>query len=362
MIALVAILGFLLLLPPYFKTLQVAAGLQDNAFTSDSNCKDYFKGLPSTSPISALTFTSIVRNGFYECVKDIIAMYSANNKILDNYSLKDVFDTESRFISKELNGIKTLIDNTYSMKIVHPAFQWAQSVNELFLNVKFSHKIDAPATLNVEPSNVSLSDTGYLYLDANDKKSKRFLLNVEFFGAIDNSSSTHQLASVGRMTFTIKKAIPGVWKRLLKSDKAVKYMYVWWDKQEQYNNEIDAFTKISTENAKTKDATNTTIEGEKNKNNTTSSAGVIKAESKKISKHTILDNSDDGDDVEMEQEEVTVIKNRYDTELDEIKADLLRSKKELESKHREERKILEETFTLKRKETENKMNAELKEL
>ena len=36
------------------------------------------------------------------------------------------------------------------------AFQWAQGGNEVFINVKFSHKIDAPATLNVEPTKVSL--------------------------------------------------------------------------------------------------------------------------------------------------------------------------------------------------------------
>ena len=38
------------------------------------------------------------------------------------------------------------------------AFQWCQSGDTLFLNVKFSHKLDAPATLNVETTKVEITE------------------------------------------------------------------------------------------------------------------------------------------------------------------------------------------------------------
>ncbi len=62
---------------------------------------------------------------------------------------RNEFDLESRIISKEISALKTVLDKTLPVNRVFPAFQWAQSPEDVFISVKFAHKLDAPATLNV---------------------------------------------------------------------------------------------------------------------------------------------------------------------------------------------------------------------
>jgi len=120
-----------------------------------------------------------------------------------------------------------------------PAFQWAQGGNEIFINVKFSHKIDAPATLNVEPTKVNLT-SHELELQASDGR-KNFNLHLRFFEEIDPDSSSWSLGSVGRMVFTIRKKQeePSRWKRLLQTDKRLSQMHYWYEMAEEYEDELE---------------------------------------------------------------------------------------------------------------------------
>ena len=57
------------------------------------------------------------------------------------------FDLESRLIQKEISGIRAAMESAMPVNIIAPAFQWAQSANEIFIGVKFAHKLDTPATV-----------------------------------------------------------------------------------------------------------------------------------------------------------------------------------------------------------------------
>lgn len=150
-----------------------------------------------------------------------------------------MFDMESRLIQKELTNLKQILESALPQSSITPAFQWAQSANEIFLNVKFSHKIDAPATLNVEATNVSLSASGLL-LQASDGR-KLFKLQLTFLNDVIPEESSWSMGSVGRMIFTIRKKqdIPVKWKRLLKSDKKQSQMHFWYEMSENYKAELD---------------------------------------------------------------------------------------------------------------------------
>ena len=65
------------------------------------------------------------------------------------------------------------------------------------MNVKFSHKIDAPATLNVEATSVNLTTDG-LFLQATDGR-KLFKLNITFLHEVIPEESVWSMvnASVG---------------------------------------------------------------------------------------------------------------------------------------------------------------------
>jgi hypothetical protein len=110
--------------------------------------------------------------GLWKCAKDLARI--ANDARVD---LRSVFDLESRIISKEIGLLKSAIESGRPMNTINPAFQWAQSPTDVFLNVKFAHKLDAPATLNVEAQNVTLAAQS-LALRASDGR-KLFVLELD---------------------------------------------------------------------------------------------------------------------------------------------------------------------------------------
>ena len=69
--------------------------------------------------------------------------------------------------------------------MISPAFQWAQSLNQTFLEVKYSTRFDSPACLDVFDSEWRVEDEGHtLYLAAmcrNDKKLLRYELRLHLY-------------------------------------------------------------------------------------------------------------------------------------------------------------------------------------
>jgi hypothetical protein len=137
-------------------------------------------------PSDDTDFATAIRQGIWKCAKDI-ALKSKGTE------LHHVFDTESRLIQKELADLKLILDSNLPQSSITPAFQWAQSVNEVFLSVKFSHKLDAPATLNVEATNVNLTEKALL-LEASDGR-KLFKLSFSFYGPIIPEESIWSMVS-----------------------------------------------------------------------------------------------------------------------------------------------------------------------
>jgi hypothetical protein len=113
-----------------------------------------------------------MKRGFWKCAKELSNL--ANSARID---VRSVFDMESRTIAKEIKEIKSAIESTLPVSVIAPAFQWAQSTTEIFINVKFAHKLDAPATLNVEAETVNITEDG-LILKATDGR-KIFNLNLD---------------------------------------------------------------------------------------------------------------------------------------------------------------------------------------
>ena len=59
--------------------------------------------------------------------------------------------------------------------IADPAFQWAQSLNRTFINVKYSKKLDSPGYLDVRNENVEFTDNKMiLSADADKVNMKKY--------------------------------------------------------------------------------------------------------------------------------------------------------------------------------------------
>ena len=160
-------------------------------------------------------------------------------------ALRTIVEVEERNIQNEIKTLKKAIESSLPQPSVIPAFQWAQGSNDIFLNIKFSHKIDAPATLDVQPMRVNLT-SDELKLEATDGR-KNFNLHIGFLHKVDPSNSTWSLASVGRMVFHIRKEQekPSKWKRLLKSDKRLGQMHYWYEMGEKYAKELEDIEDLS---------------------------------------------------------------------------------------------------------------------
>lgn len=129
---------------------------------------------------------------------------------------------------------------------IAPAFEWAQSPDALLLQVKFSHKLDTPATLGCEADRegLGLSVSGRHVSFRADCKAARKAFHLTFTALreLDGENSTWSMTSVGRATLTLRKATAAMWPRLLSSTaKARSQVHTWWQMQEKLKGEIEAW-------------------------------------------------------------------------------------------------------------------------
>jgi hypothetical protein len=62
-------------------------------------------------------------------------------------ALSDPLQRVSARVRARLNELSDQLSRASVSAGIAPAVEWAQSAQEVFLSVKFSHKLDAPATL-----------------------------------------------------------------------------------------------------------------------------------------------------------------------------------------------------------------------
>ena len=137
--------------------------------------------------------------------------------------------------------MKAHLESNLPISDISPAYQWAQSPDEIFLSIKFAHKLDTPGALNVEAKNVTLLPH-LLELHAADGR-KSFRLSVPFLKEIIPDESTWSMASVGRMSFTLKKREgASAWGRLLASRQRVPNQHFWLAMHEKYATLLDKIT------------------------------------------------------------------------------------------------------------------------
>ena len=166
-------------------------------------------------------------------------------------------------------------------KNIFPASQWAQSLDNIYIEIKFAHRHDSPGCLEVEDKKIdlkedSLSFTGTCSLGDDHI---RIEYNVNFAKKINVALSTNELGAVGRYRFTLKKAERGFWEKLLKDGEEMhSNMRIWYEMKEKYQDELMGYEKDEDEeNDKDKD----NKEKENDKDDDTKPEDNKKAEPKK---------------------------------------------------------------------------------
>lgn len=99
------------------------------------------------------------------------------------------------------DGVSTAPRTLWAMRIgsISPAFEWAQSGDWVYINAKMSHKLDAPATLNVVSEGVQMTARSLKF--AASKDHKRFSLDLALHADINPDVSQGDVGPAGDFLF-----------------------------------------------------------------------------------------------------------------------------------------------------------------
>uniref|UniRef100_A0A7S4D729 CS domain-containing protein n=1 Tax=Heterosigma akashiwo TaxID=2829 RepID=A0A7S4D729_HETAK len=181
--------------------------------------------------------TQAMRRGWWSCAHRIVECLAE----LD-LSFENDFNLESRSVNVHLNKLKSLVMSAKKTQDISPAFQWAQSPDEIYLNVKFAHKLDAPATINAQKDEITITDNRLVFRASQDHK--HFKLDLTFWGEVDSERSSWKMGSAGTASLTLRKRAAGdKWPALLDPEATPEKpanMHIWWSMQENFDEKFES--------------------------------------------------------------------------------------------------------------------------
>jgi hypothetical protein len=209
--------------------------------SSESEFIEQIPELPWTKESAKIYFENSIDKGWYEAAERVVEQAKENS-----IDLTHAVHAQSSLIHKKLEKLKEILGSGKDANGIPPAFEWAQSPTSILLNVKFSHKLDTPATLGCEATNVTFDTNSFRFVATCLEKRKVFDLKLALLHDIVPHTSSWAMAAVGRAQVTLSKAKPGSWSRLIQSKAKLAHSHVWWTMRERYeaeNSRVDAELK-----------------------------------------------------------------------------------------------------------------------
>ena len=187
-------------------------------FVYNLTCENFTQVISKNTPeLISLITTNInsLQDKSHSCI-DTLMKYG-KIEVLDFY-LNELSKRGKEYkenLEISLNTMLTQINDVYNKhkyssndyQEVFPASKWAQSLDEIFIEVKFAHRHDSPGCLEIKDLKVELKEKsvkliGYCVLGEVPIKMNYY---IETFDKIDVKSSKHFVSSVGRYQFNLKK-------------------------------------------------------------------------------------------------------------------------------------------------------------
>jgi hypothetical protein len=188
-----------------------------------------------------------------KCLETLLntGKYDSSQYLLSTLLSKGLKFKES--LKKSVNNIETKLKNFYNkfrfeeneFQVASPVIQWAQSLNHIYLHIKFSHRHDSPGCQEVRNLKVNLQ-ASILDLSAYCIQADipiKFELKMPFFVDVNPVESNHSEQSNGRYTFSLLKGQTGMyWDRLVKEvSDYPKHTRLWLEMHEKYKHQIENF-------------------------------------------------------------------------------------------------------------------------
>ena len=237
-----------------FLILTLIISVQSFPFTSDT-CTE-LKDLLHKSYSEIILYITKNIETLKEKQQSCIDILIKNGKLeeldyyLNEFAKKGVDYREN--LSLSINTMKRALDEINNKhrfekkqyQIVSPAFKWAQSLDDIFIEIKFAHRHDSPGCLEIKDMNVDIKNDsvkfeGYCVLGDVPIKID---FKIDTFKALNVSECTHGASSVGRYQITLKKGEKSFWKKLLKEDSPIPpNMRIWFEMKEKYQEELKEY-------------------------------------------------------------------------------------------------------------------------
>jgi len=180
---------------------------------------------------------------------------SGNFKVLD-YLLLELNKRGVKFrdaLNIAINNVQKKLEDLHNkfrfedsdFQRVSPAFQWAQSMTHIYIQIKFAHRHDSPGCLEIKNQSIEIfKNMAYFkgYCVLGDVPIK-FELNLELFQDVNKEESSWDFSSVGRFQLTLKKNMANMyWDRLLKdpNDNPTN-MKVWFEMRAKFEDQLQSY-------------------------------------------------------------------------------------------------------------------------
>ena len=176
-----------------------------------------------------------MRHGMWDLVAELLDIASEAGM-----NLESDFQMESSRMQRRVSQLKAALKRPVKHKrSIVPATRWAQSAKDLYLWVKFAHKLDTPAMTDIKGGKADIGARRVTFSATNAQK--RFSLELELLrDIVPEHSSGCTSGSAGTCTFVLRKAdINATWPRLLKSREKPKNMHVWFEMKEQHQQGLE---------------------------------------------------------------------------------------------------------------------------
>lgn len=203
-----------------------------------------------------------ISRGWWDVSEKIIMLAHKQKQDIDGSVRAAVQKVKQR--SDEL--LRLLNVDAHEMQVFSPAFQWAQSADSIFLNIKFAFRWSAPGALSVTDEVVRVENNTFYFsgIGEHSQVRKKYELNLPLFSEIIANATEWSFGSVGKLTVTMKKNAVSNWLRLTESTGRISNSGIWWDMQEKHKKSIDDLYTTTT-TTKFKAAANDENENDDNK-------------------------------------------------------------------------------------------------
>ena len=231
--------------------------------TKSNLCEEYISNSQNETDLINKIETNFekIKNTSLNCMESLLR--TSNYKTLEKY-VKLLNSNGIRFrenLSNTINSLQKKLEeimnkykfNENDYQIVSPAFQWAQSLSTIFIEVKFAHRHDSPGCIEINNLNIDINSNNIrliAYCISTDIPIK-FDLNLNCLFDFDKEKSSFSSGSVGSYQLNLKKKEVKYWERLLFDPKeSFINMKIWYEMRNKYLEELKDYEKIENDDDK----------------------------------------------------------------------------------------------------------------